>query len=79
MSVFKAVYFRYHSTQSEDFDSLQDALAFLNDGSERNELSELCVLWDGKISWVSSFWGEDVAKEECIRRGYIKDTLKNTV
>jgi hypothetical protein len=73
MSVFKAVYFRHHTTQSEDFDTLQDALEFLEQGSDRNELSRLCVLWDGKISWVASFYGEAVAREECINKGYLKD------
>jgi hypothetical protein len=65
MSVFKAVYYRYHTLKHEDFESFQEAMVFLDDGSDRNELSRLCIIWNGEISWVNNFYDLDWIKKEC--------------
>lgn len=54
--VWKAHYWRYHSERWEDFDTPQDAIAFLNSGEDHGELSSAGVVWpDGTeraYDWV---------------------------
>lgn len=65
MSVFKAIYYRHHGKKTEDFETLQDALNFLEHGADYNELSAFAILWDGKITWVNDFYSMDIIELEC--------------
>lgn len=54
MNKFIALYFRYHSLKGDEFSSLQEAMEFLENGSDYNELQRVCILWDGKVTWINT-------------------------
>lgn len=60
-----AVYYRHFLKRSEEFDSLQDAIAYLEDGGDRNELYAIAVIWEGRVIKQTSIETQEQVEAQC--------------
>jgi hypothetical protein len=60
-----AVYYRHHCKESEKLSSLQDAIEFLEQGSDRNELCPCAIVWNNTVINKFSLQTQEEAEREC--------------
>jgi hypothetical protein len=58
------IYRRYYVTYSEEFESLETAISFLEAAEDEGYIMPVAVIYDGKMVWYKKFLG----KKTCLER-----------
>lgn len=73
--LIEAVYYRYHSIYAEECGSIEEALAFLENGEDYGELSSVGVYVEGEPRLAKQFVEKHPLTEE--ERKYMEEEYKN--